>query len=323
MFPQNWIEVEVAAKHLITPDIAFLELRNTRENPLPMFTAGSHIDVEIAPGLVRQYSLIDGPGDPAHYRIAVLRQQASRGGSAAIHERIRPGDRLRISVPRNNFALAHGARRSVLYAGGIGITPILCMAERLVQMNASFDFHYFARTRTHAAFLSYIEAGRIAERAHIHFTREEGGRRFDPGRDVPAFEPGSHLYVCGPAAFIQVVLDGAKLAGWPEECLHRELFTAPDVSQNAKSESFRVRIASTGLTLEVPPDRTVAQVLIEAGIDLPLSCEQGVCGTCLTRVIDGVPDHRDVFLTEEEHRRNDQFTPCCSRARTPLLVLDL
>lgn len=323
MVPQSWIEVEVARKSLITPEVAFLELRNTCEGALPLFTAGSHVDVEIAPGLVRQYSLIEGPGDPAHYRIAVLREKVSRGGSAAIHDLVRPGDRLRIGVPRNNFALVDTARRSVLYAGGIGITPILCMAERLSQMNARFELFYYARTRMHAAFLSYVESGRIAERTHLHFTRDQRGRRFDPTRDVPTFEPGSHLYVCGPVTFTQAVLDGARLSGWPEECLHRELFTAQNPSQSAKSESFRVKIASTGLTLEVPPDRTVAQVLTEAGIDLPMSCEQGVCGTCLTRIIDGIPDHRDVFLTDEEHTRNDQFTPCCSRAHSPLLVLDL
>src|SRR5690606_16150547 len=238
MIPQSWIPVEVARKSLITPEVAFLELRNTSEVPLPIFTAGSHVDVEIAPGLVRQYSLIDGPGDPANYRIAVLREKDSRGGSAAIHDRVRPGDTLRISAPRNNFALVHTARRSVLYAGGIGITPILCMAERLSQVNARFELYYYARTRVHAAFLSYIEGGRIAERTHLHFSRDQGGRRFDPTRDVPAFEPDSHLYVCGPVAFTQAVLDGARLAGWPDECLHRELFTAPGSSQTTQSEAF-------------------------------------------------------------------------------------
>lgn len=322
MDPRNWIEAEVVARTALTSRIVMLELRDRDGSALPVFTAGSHIDVEIAPGLIRQYSLIDGVSDPAHYRIAVLREDESRGGSAAIHDTIRPGRILRIGAPRNNFRLAHSARRSLLYAGGIGITPILCMAERLLQAGADFKLHYGARRAEDAAFLTHIEQ-RFAGRARFHFSREQNGCKIDPAKDIPAFEEGHHLYVCGPAGFIQAVLDGAGERGWPGDNLHREFFASPEDEDERPAGTFSVKIASTGKILEVPANRSVVEVLVEAGIDLPVSCEQGVCGTCLTGVLDGTPDHRDVFLTDAEHARNDQFTPCCSRALTGLLVLDL
>lgn len=319
---QNWIDAEVVRKTSLTPRIVMLELRDHDGSALPVFTAGSHIDVEIAPGQVRQYSLVEGVGDAAHYRIAVLKEEHSRGGSIAIHDHVNEGDILRIGTPRNNFPLAHSARRSLLYAGGIGITPILCMAERLSRSGGDFKMHYGARTAEDAAFLSHIRE-RFAGRVRFHFSQDEDGCRIDPGSDIPPYEEGHHLYVCGPAGFINAVMDGARALGWPDESLHREFFAAPDNDEERQSGPFSVQIASTGEVLVVPPEKSVAEVLAQAGIVLPLSCEQGVCGTCVTRVIEGTPDHRDVFLTDAEHEQNDQFTPCCSRSLSGLLVLDL
>jgi vanillate O-demethylase ferredoxin subunit len=316
------IDVIVTCKKREADGIFSFELARTDGAPLAPFSAGSHIDVHLGSGLVRQYSLCNHPDEQFRYQIGVLLDAASRGGSEAMHA-LEEGSVLQISEPRNLFALAHGARRSLLFAGGIGVTPILCMAERLAQIDASFQLHYCGRSVASVAFIERIQQSRFAERAHLHFD-DQPETRLDAAQALSGYGEGDHLYVCGPGGFMAFILEQARLAGWPEDSLHREYFAAqPQAVAQADDGSFEVMLASTGRCFVVPADYSVAQVLLENGIDLPLSCEAGICGTCLTRVLEGEPDHRDMFMTPAEQALNDQFTPCCSRSKSPRLVLDL
>jgi vanillate O-demethylase ferredoxin subunit len=271
--------------------------------------------------LVRQYSLCNFPGESHRYQIAVLKDAQSRGGSVAMHA-MAVGHLLRISDPKNHFALAHSAKHSVLVAGGIGITPILCMAERLSAIGASFTLHYCTRSADRTAFVDRIHASAFAERVQFHSDDGPVAQRFNARSGMTAPLDGSHLYVCGPSGFMDWVLGSARERGWPEDGLHREYFSAAPVDTTLDG-SFEVQIASTGAVIRVPANLSVVAALAGAGIELPISCEQGVCGTCLTRVIGGTPDHRDAYLTPDEQAHGDQFLPCCSRAKSPRLVLDL
>jgi vanillate monooxygenase ferredoxin subunit len=316
------LSVRVVAKTLEALDICSFELVEAEGRALPAFSAGSHVDVFVGDGLTRQYSLCNNPAEGHRYQIAVLRDPATRGGSLAMHEQVKVGDVLRISAPKNHFALAHDAQRHLLLAGGIGITPLLCMAERLAATGGDFEMHYGTRSRERTAFLARIAASAYAARVQCHFDDGPAVQKFDIAARLATPEPGTHLYVCGPKGFMDAVLATARAQGWPEAQLHCEYFAA-DVAPSADDRGFEVQIASSGRIIVVPRDQTVVQALAAAGVDVPTSCEQGVCGTCITRVIDGVPDHKDVYFTPEEHAANDQFTPCCSRAKSARLVLDL
>ncbi|WP_277964556.1 PDR/VanB family oxidoreductase [Pseudomonas sp. RIT-To-2] len=315
------IEVVVTSRNDEALDICSYELTCAQGQPLPAFSAGAHIDVHLPGGLVRQYSLCNHPEERHRYVIGVLKDSASRGGSQALHGQVQRGARLMISEPRNLFGLVPDARRSVLFAGGIGITPILSMAEHLAQSGGEFELHYCARSRERAAFVQRLEASPFAAQVHLHFD-EEPSSALDAARVLANPQPGQHLYVCGPGGFMQHVLDSARAQGWSDAQLHREYFAAAP-QDTAGDGSFAVRLASSGQAFQIPADKTVVQVLESHGVEIPVSCEQGVCGTCLTRVLEGVPEHRDLFLTEAEQAANDQFTPCCSRARSAVLVLDL
>jgi vanillate O-demethylase ferredoxin subunit len=315
------LSVTIESRQQVAEDIVSLGLVAADGASLPPFTAGAHIDLELAPGLVRQYSLCNDSSETGSYRIAVLRDPASRGGSSAVHERLQVGDVVRISAPRNHFALAD-APKSLLFAGGIGVTPILAFTKELQRRQADFELHYCARSAGKLAFRD--ELASAAENGRAFFYLDEGGPRLDIAAVLAAHPPTSPIYVCGPAGFIEYVLGAARAAGWPEALLRREYFAAPPAPAVAGGEqAFVVELASSGKRVQVPPGRSIVQVLAEQGVDIPVSCEQGVCGTCLTRVLAGEPDHRDMYLTDEEHAANDQMTPCCSRARTACLVLDL
>ncbi len=316
------IDVRVVSKQNEADGICSFELSPVDGKALPPFSAGSHIDVHLPNGLIRQYSLCNHPDENHRYQIGVLLDPSSRGGSRAMHELVQEGSVIKISEPRNLFTLVHAAKRSVLFAGGIGITPILCMTERLAQIGAQFHMHYCSRSRTKTAFVDRIKSSSFAEQVSFHFNDESEEQQFDSKGALKGYSEGDHLYVCGPAGFMDFVLNEAKSAGWPESSLHREYFAAEPKHQGEEG-SFEIQLANSGRCLQVPADRSVAEVLIEAGVDLPLSCEQGICGTCITRILEGEPDHRDMFLTSEERARNDQFTPCCSRSKTNRLVLDL
>lgn len=316
------LQVRVARKASETIDISTFELVSLDGQPLPAFSAGSHIDVHLPNGLTRQYSLCNDPSEGHRYLIGVLRDPASRGGSQAMHERVQAGDVLHISAPKNHFPLAHEAKYSVLLAGGIGVTPILCMAERLAVTGAPFEMHYCTRSPGRTAFHERIAASRFASQVRFHFDDGAADQKLTPGPLLAALKPGVHLYVCGPKGFMDWLLGAARAAGWPAAQLHYEFFGA-EVAVSEDDASFEVKLASSGKVVVVPKGQTVVRALSLAGVEIATSCEQGVCGTCLTRVLEGVPDHKDMYLTPEEQAANDQFTPCCSRSKSHRLVLDL
>ena len=313
--------VRIARKTPEALDICSFELVDPAGGDLPVFSAGSHIDVQAAPGLVRQYSLCNPPSESHRYQIAVLRDANSRGGSAAMHA-LEEGQTLAISDPKNHFPLDRDARHSLLLAGGIGITPLLCMAQRLSSLGSSFKFHYCARSAARAAFVERIGRSAFAPSVRVHYDDGPASQRLEACSLLSSQPQGTHLYVCGPAGFMDAMLAAAREAGWPEDRLHREYFSAASFDTRGDG-SFEVQIASTGAVIRVEPHRSVAAALAVAGIEVPTSCEQGVCGTCLTRVLQGTPDHRDMYLTPQEQERGDQFTPCCSRAKSARLLLDL
>ena len=183
--------------------------------------------------------------------------------------------------------------------------------------------HYAVRSRDRAAFYERIRTSQFTDRVQFHFDDKAGKPTIDLASIVKEHNSNDHLYVCGPKGYIDAVLNKATTAGWAEEHLHREFFAAAENSTHAEDTDFKIEIASTGIRLNVPAEKSVVDVLVEHGVDIPVSCEQGVCGTCVTRVLQGEPDHRDMFMTAHEHARNDQFTPCCSRSKSKLLVLDL
>jgi len=319
---ETTFDARVSAKRFEATEITSFELVSEDGKALPPFSAGSHIDVHLGDGLTRQYSLCNHPEETHRYLIAVLRDGRSRGGSEAMHDRVKLGQALRISAPKNHFALAHAATRSILLAGGIGVTPILCMAERLTSSGAAFEMHYCTRSPDRTAFRERIATSRLASQVQFHFDDGAAAQRIDLAAVLAHPQAGVHVYVCGPKGFMDAALAAAGAAGWPSSQVHYEFFAA-EVAPSASDASFEVKLASSGRIVAIPKDKTVVEALAAAGIDIPTSCEQGVCGTCLTRVIDGVPDHKDLFMTPEEHALNDQFTPCCSRSKSPVLVLDI
>lgn len=316
------ITVRVARKVAEAQDICSLELVDLSGAPLPAFSAGAHIDVHLPDGLTRQYSLCNAPDERHRYMLGVLRDPASRGGSNMMHDGVREGDTLCISAPKNHFTLDERAKHSILLAGGIGITPILCMAERLHAIGASFDMHYYTRARARTAFCARIEESGFADRVRFHFDAGEVAQKLDLNVLFDTLQPGIHLYVCGPKGYMDMVLGGARERGWPEEQLHFEFF-ANAVAPSVDDQSFQVKLARSGRLIAVAADQTVVAALAEAGIEISTSCEQGVCGTCLTRVLEGEPDHKDMYLSPDEQASNDQFLPCCSRSKSRVLVLDL
>jgi vanillate O-demethylase ferredoxin subunit len=316
------LALRLVKKTVEADDICSFEFADPNGKILPPFSAGSHIDVTVGDGLVRQYSLCNDPNDTHRYVIGVLRHVDSRGGSRAMHDQLNVGDMVEVSAPKNHFPLDHSHKRVLLLAGGIGVTPILCMAERLANVGADFIMHYCTRSVRRTAFQDRIKQSSFAQRVSFHYNDGPAEQLLDIPVLLDRPDPDTHLYVCGPSGFMDLVITTAQQKGWPDSHVHREYFSAePYSSEN--NVAFDVKLASTGKIIHIAKEKSVVAALAEAGIEIQTSCAQGVCGTCLTRVLDGEVEHRDRFLTAEERARNDQFTPCCSRARGPLLVLDL
>jgi vanillate O-demethylase ferredoxin subunit len=315
-----WRELRIISRHVEAEDIVVLVLASPDGGELPPFGAGSHLDVEVAPGLIRQYSLCNSPDHRDRYEIAVLRDPASRGGSVAVHERFRELDTIRVGEPRNHFPLQPVRGEALLVAGGIGVTPLLCMAERLSRIAAPFTLHYCTRSEKRTAFRGRIAASPFADRVAFHFDDGPAQQHLDADALFVGAAPGLDAYVCGPTGFIDWICAAADRAGFPSDRVHREYFaTAPVKAAPGSERPFQIRLASSGDMIDVGADESAAAALARHGIEIPLSCEQGICGTCVTRVIEGEPDHRDMLMLDG----NDEFTPCCSRALSPLLVLDL
>ncbi len=315
------IEVRVTRKTIEAEGIASFELGSVDGKPLPPFSAGSHLDVQIPGGLTRQYSLCNDAAEQHRYRIAVLRDAASRGGSAGMHDAVHQGEVILISEPKNHFPLLQ-APRTLLFAGGIGVTPLLSMAQRLAAIGADFTLHYCTRSAERTAFRDEIVASAFSEKVEFHFDAGPAAQKLDLEAALGVGDSGKQLYVCGPTGFIDYVVATAKARGWSGEQIHLEYFGAAAQDTSGDSD-FEIKIASTGKTYKVGAEQNIIKVLKDNGIEVLTSCEQGVCGTCITRVLQGEPDHRDMYFTDEEKAKNDQFTPCCSRSKSRTLVLDL
>lgn len=317
------IEARIAARAEVARDICVFEIEAAGAAPLPAIEAGAHIDVHVN-GFVRQYSLLDGPSlAPRRYRIAVLRAASSRGGSEAMHAQLREDSALRISAPRNNFPLRLDSPSSVLVGGGIGITPLMSMAAALHASGARFALHYCARSRDRMAFADELQRAPFAHAVHL-YSDDEAQSAFD-GEAVLASQPsGAHLYVCGPQGFMDHVLGIARAAGWDESRLHHEYFQAAAVAPTSGGDrAFELIAVRSGKRITVAAAESALQALTRCGIEIAFSCQQGVCGSCLTPVLEGIVDHRDSFLTSQEKVRNEAFLPCCSRAHGDVLMVDL
>lgn len=310
------IEVTVAAVEDLARNTRLYTFAAARDLPAP--TAGAHIDLHLANGLVRQYSLVIKEPSLTRYAVAIKLDEHTRGGSSFIHSSLKTGDRLRISAPRNHFPLNEQASHSVLIAGGIGVTPIYSMRNRLQSIGASWELHYACRSKSDAAFHADLA---LHPQAHFHFDDENEGRFLDLKKIFAATPNTANFYCCGPTPLMASFEDQAKAAQVPVENVHVEYFTPKGAV--SLSRAFTVRLARSGLVLEVPEGRTILDVLVEAGIQIEHSCSEGICGTCETKVLEGIPDHQDSILTPQERAANNTMMVCCSRSKTPELVLDL
>jgi vanillate O-demethylase ferredoxin subunit len=313
--------VRVVQMRYEAPTVLSMELAHPDGAELPPFTAGAHIDLRLAPDCTRSYSLLNNSSERHRYVVAVHFDPESRGGSRHVHERLRVGDLLAITAPDNHFPLDENAAHSILIAGGIGITPLLSMARRLNELGRPWDMFYAARSRRSAAFVRDLEdtSGAGAGRLHLYFDDESGGGAPDLSRIVAAAQPDSHFYCCGPApmldAFRRLMQDVAPVR------VHFEYFAA---AQEAATEGdFELVLAKSGKRVEVPAGKTLLQAIIDAKVDVNYACSQGVCGTCLTTVLEGEPDHRDNYLTDEERASNSMIMVCCSGSKSARIVLDL
>lgn len=322
--PSPWLALQVAARRNETRDIVVFDLASTDGGPLPPFTAGAHLEVKIA-GLIRHYSLCSAPDDRTHYRIAVQREFGGRGGSVQLCDTAAVGDTLTVRGPFNHFALHTPVEQPpLLLAGGIGVTPVLSMALALMAAGTDFELHFSGRSLERMAFLPLLRSGLFGHRVHLYADDGKGVAPMDLPTLLGRGRPGRHLYVCGPGGMIDAAERIAREQGWAGDHIHFERFGAPaPTPAEGECEAFEVEIASTGRRIPVAANQSVAQALAAAGVSIPVSCEVGVCGSCRTRVLAGVPEHHDLLLSAEEQAANTEFTPCCSRSKTPLLVLDL
>jgi ferredoxin-NADP reductase/nitrite reductase/ring-hydroxylating ferredoxin subunit len=315
----NTLNVVVKRKWQSADGVIGFELADRDGRHLPTFQPGAHIDVHLPNGLVRQYSITNGPGDLLSYVIGVKQENASKGGSKVLVETVREGDVLAISEPRNNFPLRRDATRTVLIAGGIGITPLLSMARFLDQSSLPYELHYFTRTGESAAFSSELDVLHGSVSRHIGLGRDAIRAQVEAA--LGAYQFANHVYICGPGTMLEMVQEVATALGWPDEAIHFEYF------QNDKpidaSSAFDIELARSAMTLHVPAGRTILDVMRENGLTVPSSCEQGACGTCLTGVMEGEVDHQDVYLNKTEKASNTCMMTCVSRAKSDRLVLDI
>jgi ferredoxin-NADP reductase len=311
----------VASRTRAADDVVCLALRRPDGGPLPSWTPGAHIDVLLDTdgedgGLVRQYSLCGDPAEGEVWQIAVLREPQGRGGSAYIHDHVREGTTVRVRGPRNNFPLRPAARH-LFVAGGVGITPILAMVEAAEAAGADWRLLYGGRTRTSMAFLDRLAPH--GDRVLIRPQDEYG--LLDLASHLGEPEGNTLVHACGPEPLLRAVRE--QCAGWPSGTLGVERFAPAPAAEAGPAGAFELELARSGLTLTVPPDRSVLETVEEAGVAVDFSCREGTCGTCETDVLDGTPDHRDALLTEDERATGDTMLICVSRSCGPRLVLDL
>jgi ferredoxin-NADP reductase len=315
-FAAPLIEVRLDAIRYAARDTNIYEFVAPDGGTLPAAEPGAHIDLHLPNGLVRQYSLTAPDPAPLRYVLCVKRDAASRGGSSYMFDGLRVGHHIGISAPRNNFALVENADRVVLFGGGIGITPLFAMVQRLRGLGRSFELHYSCRSRAYTAFFDALKS---LEQVHFHFDDEAGGRFIDLSALVGAAPPTAHLYCCGPAPMLDAFECATK--SWPAGQVHVEYFAAK--ATPSLEGGFVVQLARSAKEFYIPPGKSILEVLLEAGYKLPFSCQEGVCGSCETKVLSGTPDHRDSILTETERAANSIMMICCSGSKSPQLTLDI
>lgn len=312
-------DVVVKNRHVEGGNIAVMEFESATSTTLPKVEAGAHIDVHLPNGMVRQYSLCQNPNDEGKFRLGILRDPESRGGSVSAFDEIKDGMQIQVSEPKNLFPLLK-AKHSVLIGGGIGITPLITMAYQLAHEGASFELHYCGASPEKCAFVDEIKNGELAQYTTFHFKSEGASHRAFFESAIKDIDLESHIYTCGPVDFMDWVINLATTHDFPEQQIHKEYF---QVETDISGDSFEVVAERSGKIIMVEAGETILQALAKEGIDIEMSCEQGVCGTCMCDVIEGEPDHRDVYFTDEEKASNEQILVCCSRSKTPRLVLDI
>ncbi|MCU4329836.1 PDR/VanB family oxidoreductase [Acinetobacter pittii] len=312
-------DVVVKNRHVEGGNIAVMEFESATSATLPKVEAGAHIDVHLPNGMVRQYSLCQNPNDEGKFRLGILRDPESRGGSVSAFDEIKDGMQIQVSEPKNLFPLLK-AKHSVLIGGGIGITPLITMAYQLASEGTSFELHYCGASPENCAFVDEIKNGELAKYTTFHFKSEGASHRAFFESAIKGIDLESHIYTCGPVGFMDWVINLATTHDFPEQQIHKEYF---QVETDTSGDSFEVVAERSGKIIMVEAGETILQALAKEGIEIEMSCEQGVCGTCMCDVIEGEPDHRDVYFTDEEKASNEQILVCCSRSKTPRLVLDI
>lgn len=308
--------LRVMAKDPAADGVVVLTLADPDGERLPDWAPGAHVDLVLPSGVTRQYSLCGDRFDATRYRVGVLREVDGRGGSAYVHDVLRVGDTVDVGGPRNNFPLVP-SERYLFVAGGIGITPLLPMVRQADLLGADWTLVYGGRRRGSMAFLD--ELAGYGDRVHVLPEDEHGLLDLAAWLGTP--QEGVRVYCCGPAPLLDAV--ERACAHWPPYSLRTERFVAPEQAAPARDTPFEVRLARTGATVTVTPDRTVLDAVRAAGVDVLSSCRQGVCGTCETDVLDGLADHRDAILSDDERQAGDCMFICVSRSRSDLLVLDI
>jgi ferredoxin-NADP reductase len=287
---------------------------------LPAYKPGAHIDIHIPNGLVRQFSLLNPADNPEAYVVGIKRDAESRGGSRYIFDEMRVGHTVKISAPRNNFPLVENADHVVLVAGGIGITPIWCMVQQLAAQNRSWKLYYSCRSRVDMALLDRLEKF-APQSTHLHFDDETDGKFLDLAAVFATAPENAHFYCCGPNPMLKAF--EAAAAARPRSHVHVEYFTPKEEAAAGTLGGFWVELARSGEEYFIPEGKKILEVLYEAGIDVDYSCELGICGECVTRIISGIPEHHDSVLSEEEQAANEKVMICCAGCKTERLVLDM
>src|SRR5690625_455818 len=323
----DWIQTQIRVREQEAERIIRLELTAVDGLSLPAFEPGAHVDVCIPEtDLVRQYSLINDPLDTSRYVLAIQKELESRGGSQALFAHCQVGDHLWISPPRNRFQLDEQAPHHILIAGGIGVTPLLSMAQFLHRHGQSFVLHYSTRNRARTAFYEWLHEADFAEHVRFYHDDYQGHIAFNLRMALEDIDLRSRVYVCGPATLIRAVLAGARVVSLPQERVRYEYFSLDGLQahqQSHENQPFTVTLARSQQSFTVGAEQTIVEVLRAQGIDILVSCEEGICGTCVTGVLEGAVDHRDHYLHPEEKSSQELMTPCCSRAKGKHIVLDL
>jgi ferredoxin-NADP reductase len=317
VFSERRSDLVVTSREVRAAGVISLTLADPGGAQLPAWTPGAHIDL-LLDDVVRQYSLCGPPGDQHTWRVAVLLDANGRGGSVKVHQTLKTGDQVAVRGPRNHFPL-HAAPRYIFIAGGIGITPILPMIAVAAEAGSNWQLYYGGRSRASMAFLDELEPH--GERVIIWPEDERGLLPLDEILGEPADD--ALVYCCGPEGLLAAAEQ--RCAAWPPGALHLERFTPrPQPEPVAGGQAaFEVVCQRSGLTVTVPPGKSIIDALDEQGVSVLSSCLEGVCGTCETAVLEGIPDHRDSLLTEDEREANEYMMVCVSRSKSDRLVLDL